>query len=93
MTKQQHTPGPWSIVGNEHAHTVVSSAIVVADVFCPDDNTVSPESENEALANAHLIAAAPCLLDALERFAKGDYGAESVRITRAALAKARGEQS
>ena len=61
------TPGPWSIVGNEHAHTVVSDDIVIADVFTPDDDTVSPQSEEEALANAEAIAALPDLIEENKR--------------------------
>ena len=46
--------------------------------------------------NAHLIAAAPELLEALQKIAGNTYdewtnGAEAARIARAAIAKATGE--
>jgi len=56
--KLQHTPGPWkqsceSIDPDWHIVTT-SGGAVIANVFAPQN------------ANAHLIAAAPDLLDALE---------------------------
>ena len=47
-------------------------------------------------ANAHLIAAAPELLESLQKIAGNTYdewtnGAEAARIARAAIAKATGE--
>lgn len=67
MSKAKHTPGPWEAVGN----------LVRSPMFQPDglprgvqivecmDGYFQPFTE-EAKANAHLIAAAPELLDALE---------------------------
>ena len=43
--------------------------------------------------DAHLIAAAPELYAALERIAAGVDGASAGKIARAAIAKARGEQT
>lgn len=59
MTKGKHTPGPWHLVwwGNEEYPYPLS---VVADgAWIARNGTTSSE------ANAHLIAAAPDLLDAL----------------------------
>lgn len=61
-----YTKGPWEIAGNEHAHTIIGEKYVVADVFVPAEGCESPESEEEAEANARLISAAPDMLEALE---------------------------
>lgn len=55
----KHTPGPWTVIGNEVR-------------WLADDETVTTITELEDLtlrqaANARLIAAAPDLLDALRR--------------------------
>ena len=65
-----YTKGPWLIVGNEHAYTIVSEKYVIADVFPPDEGCISPETEEEAEANANLIATAPELVEVLERLTK-----------------------
>ena len=61
----KHTPGPWTQLDQEHAVSIVSGGIVIADVFKPDDNCVSPPM-SETLDNARLIAAAPDLLTTLK---------------------------
>lgn len=66
-----HTPGPWTQLDQEHAISIVSGGIVIADVFKPDDNCVSPPM-SETVDNAHLIAAAPQLLEALREVERWD---------------------
>lgn len=64
MTQRiQHTPGPWTISGEEHANVICGAHFVVADVF-PEasDMTTGAGTHEEAEANARLIAAAPELL-------------------------------
>lgn len=74
----KHTPGPWSIFTDEkHKH----NAGIEADGFsiicigypdetpAMDDSGVCGRTEEEAQANARLIAAAPDLLEALEFYA------------------------
>lgn len=60
-----------------------------------------PSQKQEALANAALISAAPCMLEALEgalkyvafAYSEGMEGAEQAgRATEAAIARAKGEQ-
>ena len=88
MTK--HTPGPWSIDKEErwviHEPEGKSGTLVVPEIYLDDD---------EAIANARLIAAAPELLEALESFPGFLCGTESgdawIDQMRAAIAKARGE--
>lgn len=78
MSETKHTPGPWSVF--------VSEGILIAkeDDYADGHNqmaiTVASRhgliSHNEALANAHLIAAAPEMVEALAPFAdalKGNW--------------------
>jgi hypothetical protein len=105
MNAPNTTPGPWTydqtvcITGSEHLPCVVDAyGLVVAE--CQDDG----HSEIECEANAHLIAAAPELYEALAllfehgpvdiAFAGNPVACDALEAKcRAALAKARGEQS
>ena len=103
MNAPNTTPGPWTydqtvcITGSEHLPCVVDAyGLVVAE--CQDDG----HSEIECEANAHLIAAAPELYEALEvmvTFAERVIALHKLTDTngicagsRAILARARGEQ-
>lgn len=58
MNKTQHTPGPWE---SEHMNTAICAGTkTLARVYHGEGRSL-----NESKANAHLIAAAPELLDAL----------------------------
>lgn len=60
MGEQTHTPGPWDVDGRDifcRLHSGSSIKVVVAKVAGSDD---------EADANARLIAAAPEMLEALQ---------------------------
>ena len=58
MTNTKHTPGPWQIVSHSTAGQVaIATQGPMPSVYC-----IGKDKE----ANAHLIAAAPELLDALE---------------------------
>lgn len=88
-----HTPGPWRI--NPEYEEIISSADGLADICEISD---WPQFRDESTANARLIAAAPCLYDALDDLLNYSGGADSalddeyvVERARAALAKARGE--
>lgn len=96
MTEHKWTQGPWSVRRDECDDPVVVSECLglELDGLCWHENSD---------ANAHLIAAAPELYEALERLlpmAEDDcfqYGSsadndEDVLFARAALAKARGEK-
>lgn len=100
--RTQHTPGPWSLdlvplVETLYNHVAIDSeyhGALAQVVWKMDDDTQSPECE----ANAHLIAAAPELLEALleyKRFyeeAQPAGGWQGVyELGNAAIAKARGE--
>jgi len=104
----KHTLGPWSIFTDEkHKH----NAGIEADGFsiicigypdeklAMDDSGVHGRTEEEAQANARLIAAAPDLLEALEAIMDSDLwewnGSAAFWLqdkVKAAIAKAKGEQ-
>ena len=106
--KKKHTPGPWEVYhtkkyqddGTEVLYYEVGQTLdvknstSVAYHFWP----YSKKNEIEFRANAHLIAAAPDLLEALElakrtiEAAHHGFSIAAQMVTiRAALAKARGE--
>ena len=61
MTKAQHTPGPWETFLNDTQVGTADTAEGIAALWRDGD---------EQKANARLIAAAPELLDELERILK-----------------------
>jgi len=100
MTTAQHTPGPWS-QGEDNPLNIYGNYASVANVH--GTHPTGASTEEEAIANARLIAAAPLMLAALRTAleAIGDtYAArdsdddgESVRdIIADAIAKATGEE-
>lgn len=86
----KHTKGPWEVEGLVESNGVGAFRIVapcntyaIADVF----------QINSEIANAHLIAAAPELLEALKRCLQDDAGdlePETVHLAMEAIAKAQG---
>ena len=87
MTK--HTPGPWRVGKGKYGYQIWQDVKKgfgnhwIANLKCES----CPADE---VPNAHLIAAAPDLLEALECLLKADH--DDVRaMARAAIAKARGE--
>jgi hypothetical protein len=106
MSGASHTPGPWFVGpslepdGNCLAAPVMGLDAFVAHVLFDD------EGDSEATANARLIAAAPDMLEALEAWhlydSRDDSGPNAgvqmmldydraLTLTRAAIAKARGQ--
>lgn len=61
----KHTEGPWKVQGDTY---VTINSLIIA--HCKQDGHTSLD---EAMANAHLIAAAPDLLAVLERARYGLY--------------------
>lgn len=94
MAETKFTPRPWSIFGplsdkHEPAYRVSAERTLSLTVSpCPDGFV---HGENKA--NAHLIAAAPDLYEALELLlsAQGKMEEKAIKMAKAALAKARGE--
>jgi len=92
----KHTPGPWEIKRHfDSCYRYISAPehIALAQVvWCVEEEERSPVCE----ANAHLIAAAPELLEALENLLKVHEGEGGTQhhagdMARAAIAKAKGE--
>lgn len=101
MTQAKHTQGPWRL-SPFSSNEIISGKIATTEnmgkpiaVVNGWNNASLPEKE-EYRANAHLIAAAPELLEALEHAAfhleRLGYEEEEPGMTkiRAAIAKARG---
>lgn len=98
-----HTKGPWYVFtcdGKIDPWPGIESdslSIITFGEF-GDSHGVRGESEEEALANAHLISAAPDLLEAVRLLlsewseTNDDIREENRRFARAAIAKAQGRQ-
>ena len=90
----KHTPGPWNICAStpsliEAAHHNVND-VTIAQAFEPQGSASLPEM----WANARVIAAAPDLLAALQEVVEiSDRKHDAWDKARAAIARARGEQS
>ncbi len=107
MSTQQYAPGPWTVHKGESNQPDMgtwgavrdSDGFIVAELWDDTDNLA-----RSVVANAHLIASAPELLQALEVFLEsyvrdarsGDWGnwdpeqEPEVIAARAAIAKAKG---
>ena len=100
----KHTPGPWSIGDDSNAGCEVIAgpvAIVLDRIARVAGDGTYVISREEMIANARLIAAAPCMLQALEaataeiRAIYGDQPPATnsvVMLIEAAIKKARGEE-
>ena len=92
MSKLKHTPGPWKIRCYTNTNTLYVSPESGRIVF------EANESDEEGVANTHLIAAAPELLEALKRLIREDDGGNGeltvglFEDAAAAIAKATGEK-
>ena len=102
----EHTPGPWTFLEQEDTESVGNAGGPLticgpanddlANVYSSDDSTVSIPRE-QAIANAHLISAAPEMLAALESMVdrwEPDCGGTDRRMWEdacAAIAKVRGQ--
>lgn len=102
MTETKFTPGPWTCHRNSSFWEFGSNSEgqlgdVCASMF--DGDGERPDAEKVMEANAHLIAAAPDLYDALSDLVSsldcsekdGFIIRQEIKVARAALAKARGE--
>lgn len=94
MTEAKHTPGPWYVVVGKSRMVCAPQTTNKPIAVCNFDNGQAEK------ANASLIAAAPDLLEALEKMV-GEYPynppcknwedkAEAHTTARAAIAKAKG---
>lgn len=100
--KEKFTPGPWRVIGKKYVESTVSQ--LVASMVVLKGKDLKQEDENAAIAeaNAHLIAAAPEMFEALERLVgvlQSEYASSELteatkwNVDKAliALTKARGE--
>jgi len=103
----QHTPGPWSLAGGPLIIEVLKTFGGEEWMVYPPLGETGPIAVAAGESNAHLIAAAPDLLEALEAFSKGlegnlegvgggtcvspSFTVQHFKNARAALAKAKGE--
>jgi len=97
-----YTPGPWEILDDESGVSIVSSAnagdgrpyiVMNINMECPGEIFLGCGT-HEPMANARLIAAAPDLIEACEKYldAMERYGHpdKTDRLMRAAIKKAKG---
>lgn len=110
MSAPKHTPGPWSAYREGNWHIVMAggkAGRIVANVngeSCSDASSAPPSVIMPGQENAHLIAAAPELLECLEEMFEAMTRCEvmqdgdippshgrMMRNARAAIAKAKGE--
>ena len=103
LKKDQHTPAPWTWSGGSYALTGANHLPILEAV----EGTIYSEYSSDSAyvdcrpADAHLIAAAPELLEALEELTAGLYAGEGktmplidgkeVAKARDAIAKAKGQ--
>ena len=96
--KTQHTPGPWFIERRTYDNETTYYGVTASDGHGWSGNRYMSVSGCIDEHDARLIAAAPELLEALQKIAGNTYdewtnGAEAARIARAAIAKATGENT
>lgn len=102
MGDVKHTPGPWVAAPFKGTGVIVNQLIQAPEYDVATCHAYSKGTEAEALANAHLIAAAPTLLeelvwlvDQMDRLGGVtiDSGSTKTRLRsiRAAIALAKGE--
>jgi len=96
-----HTPGPWKVSGLDPSVVGPVRILILDTAPVPQQQAVARiiERTDQSIANAHLIAAAPELLDAAKAFAENAietadgnivFGYRALDLLRAAIAKAEG---
>ena len=89
----KHTPGPWAYHNTPTPFIhVAAGGLPICQIYT---STAHGQSMGEQFANAHLIAAAPELLEALQfvMTASGEQLGTAFEQAQAAIAKATGEQT
>ena len=91
-----HTPGPWEVYGPvDLDYWIIYRYPNGYDQHVATAHWNHPEDYSVVLNNAHIIAAAPEMLEVLEALVSmvdsGDYRQEILDLAEAAIRKARGE--
>ena len=90
MSKSKHTPGPWEPIMEFGIQTSNKDI-----AYLPEGDWFKEKYYPELYANIPLIAAAPCMLEALEGILKNiekpDNNFNELDIIYKAIAKAKGE--
>ena len=98
--KAKFTPGPWVVLGRRCSTAVGGAHYYSQHIYSETDVKTLPAkayglTERETIANAHLIASAPEMLQALimveDLFGLDAYETETMAAVRAAIANAKGE--
>lgn len=90
----KHTPAPWQYAVSKNKISVVikQNVVLTLGTICDDDCNIPTCCKTEEHANAKLIAAAPELLEALERalhdFRKMTWTEETYIVIESAIKKA-----
>jgi hypothetical protein len=93
-TKPQHTPAPWvkhKRKNNGGNYDIKAGSISVACVYYPEWGYDAPKDDNESEANARLIAAAPELLNALQRLTHPQADDSDLTYALEVIKQAKGE--
>lgn len=91
MSEMKHTPGPWRVVVDDSASQVTGFPCIEADNYQVVGTEGMYDDIETDFANAHLIAAAPDLLEALKNLlADNLMETPSTIAAYAAIAKAEG---
>ena len=94
MAEQKHTPGPWAAMRFTRRWSILDRPSFDDGTPPPLAQTCSVQNKAKEKANAHLIAAAPDMFEALSNL-ENDNGANmppsAWKLVQDALAKARGE--
>lgn len=98
MSNAKFTPGPWSVAGKEYGWDHFAAVVTPTGIVANCHIASLSRSHEQTAADAHLIAAAPELYEALEAL-MADWPADHLPArdtcvkAAIALAKARGEQA
>jgi len=90
----KHTPGPFEVVPHSYGYEIKRAHITPSCTTMGTIATIKPQGDRQ-LANAHLIAAAPAMYEALkfveERLVRSGYpDGPNLQAIRKALAQAEG---
>lgn len=90
----EHTPGPWEVCySGKYPGIDHSEGSLIIFGYSNDECGIRGECRERRLADAHLIAAAPLMYEALESLVYGNNLLETMEKARAALQAAKGGEN